>query len=205
MLVLFASSNPHKVAEVKAVLEPLGWEVMGLDALGELPAEPEEDGPSFAANARIKAQSYAGATGRFCLADDSGLVVDALGGAPGVHSARYAGAEGSRGTRDRANNEKLLAELARLPAEERTARFVCALCLVRPDGTIVAETTGTCEGVITDHPRGENGFGYDPLLYLPDLGLTVAELSAEEKNARSHRGAAVRAMAELLRHGREAV
>ena len=205
MLVLFASSNPHKVAEVKAVLEPLGWEVMGLDALGELPPEPVEDGPSFAANARIKAQSYARATGRFCLADDSGLVVDALGGAPGVHSARYADAPGSRAIRDRANNEKLLAELAQVPAEERAARFVCALCLVRPDGTIVAETSGTCEGIITDHPRGENGFGYDPLLYLPDRGLTVAELSTEEKNARSHRGAAVRALAELLRQGREQV
>jgi XTP/dITP diphosphohydrolase len=202
MQVLFASSNPHKVAEVKAVLEPFGWEVMGLDALGELP-EPTEDGDSFAANARIKAQGYARATGRFCLADDSGLVVDALGGAPGIHSARYAGAPGSRGARDRANNEKLLGELERVRAERRTARFVCALCLAGPDGTIVAETSGSCEGVIGDEPRGDNGFGYDPLLYLPDRGLTVAELSAEEKNARSHRGAAVRAMAELLGHRRE--
>jgi XTP/dITP diphosphohydrolase len=198
MLVLFATSNPHKVAEVKAVLAPLGWEVMGLDALGEVPPEPTEDGDSFAANARLKATGYARATGRFCLADDSGLVVDALGGAPGVHSARYAGALGSRIMRDRANNERLLRELTHVPAERRTARFVCALCLARPDGTIVAETSGTCEGVIGDHPHGENGFGYDPLLHLPDRGLTVAELSAEEKNGRSHRGAAVRAMAEFL-------
>jgi XTP/dITP diphosphohydrolase len=203
MLVLFATSNPHKIAEVRAVLAPLDWEVMGLDALSDVPPEPVEDGDSFAANARLKAEGYARATGRFCLADDSGLVVDALGGAPGVHSARYAGALGSRMTRDRANNEKLLGELARVPPEQRTAGFVCALCLARPDGTIVAETSGTCEGVIGEHARGENGFGYDPLLYLPDRGLTFAELSPEEKNERSHRGAAVRAMAELLRQRRQ--
>ncbi len=199
MLVLFASSNPHKVAEVKAVLQPLGWEVMGLDALDELPSEPAEDGDSFASNARIKARGYARATGRFCLADDSGLVVDALGGAPGIHSARYAGVSGTRAARDRANNDKLLGALASTCGEQRTARFVCALCLAGPDGTIVAETSGSLEGVIADAPRGDEGFGYDPLLYLPDRGLTVAELSADEKNARSHRGAAVRAMADLLR------
>src|SRR5512141_2311454 len=122
MLVLFASSNPHKVAEVKAVLEPLGWEVMGLDALDELPSEPAEDGDSFASNARIKARGYARATGRFCLADDSGLVVDALGGAPGIHSARYAGVSGTRAARDRANNDKLLGALASTRGEQRTAR-----------------------------------------------------------------------------------
>jgi XTP/dITP diphosphohydrolase len=198
MRVLFASSNPHKVAEVRAVLEPLGWEVTGLDSLGELPEEPAEDGDTFAANARLKALGYARATDRWCLADDSGLVVDALGGAPGIRSARYAAAQGSRELRDRANNEKLLAELASMPDATRTARFVCAMCLACPDGTIVAETSGSCEGIITDAPRGDHGFGYDPLLYLPDMGLTMAELSQPEKNARSHRGAAVRAMAEVL-------
>ncbi len=202
MQVLFATSNPHKLAEVKALLGPLGWEVIGLDELDQRPPEPREDGATFAENARLKALAYARATGLPCLADDSGLEVDALGGAPGVHSARYAAARGSRAARDEANNQKLLRELSGVPADRRRARFACALCLARPDGTIVAETSGTCEGVIGEQPRGDGGFGYDPLLYLPELGLTVAELSPSEKNARSHRGSAARAMAERLRRER---
>ncbi len=199
--LLFATSNPHKLGEVQAVLAPLGWQVTGLAELDRPPPEPPEDGATFVENARLKAIGYARSTGVFCLADDSGLMVDALGGAPGVHSARYAAAPGNRAARDEANNRKLLRELAGVPRDERTARFVCALCLARPDGTIAAESTGTCEGIIGENPRGNGGFGYDPLLYLPELGLTVAELSSEEKNARSHRGAAVRAMVERLRRG----
>jgi XTP/dITP diphosphohydrolase len=197
MRVLFATTNPHKLDEVRPVLAEVGIEVEGLDAYGDLP-EPVEDGDTFAANARIKAEAYARATGRRCLAEDSGLEVDALDGRPGVYSARYAGAEGDRATRDRANNDKLLREVAAVPEAERSARFVCAMCLADPDGTVVAETRGTYEGVITSEPRGENGFGYDPLLYLPDADCTSAELSPEAKNARSHRGAAVRAMATKL-------
>jgi XTP/dITP diphosphohydrolase len=133
------------------------------------------------------------------VADDSGLEVDALAGAPGVYSARYAGIGADREARDRANNEKLLAELLRLGPVARDARFVCALCLVDAAGQVLFETRGTYAGVIANAPRGSKGFGYDPLLYLPDLGRTSAELSPEEKNARSHRGAAARALAAYLK------
>ncbi|MHC5113146.1 MAG: RdgB/HAM1 family non-canonical purine NTP pyrophosphatase [Planctomycetota bacterium] len=196
--LLLATTNPHKLDEVRAILEPLGLRVMGLDALPAPPEEPVEDGETFADNARIKATYYARASGTRCLADDSGLVVDALDGAPGVHSARYAGIGATRDERDRANNEKLLAALAGVPDEERTARFVCAMCLADPDGTVLAETEGTFEGRITDDPRGRHGFGYDPLLYVPDAGCTSAELEPRDKNRRSHRGEAARAMAERL-------
>lgn len=141
---------------------------------------------------------YARATGQRCLADDSGLAVDALGGAPGVRSARYAGVGATRSERDRANNERLLRAIADVPPAKRTARFVCAMCVADPDGSVIAEAEGTFDGVITDQPAGSNGFGYDPLLYLPDEGCTSAELTPDEKNARSHRGEAVRAIARLL-------
>ena len=196
--VLLATGNPHKVEEVRAILAPVGIEVTGLEALSEVFPEPVEDADTFAGNARLKAVGYARATGRACLADDSGLEVDALGGAPGVHSARYAGAAGDREARDRANNEKLLRVMADVPESARAARFVCAMCLAAPDGTVLAETRGIYEGVLAFEPRGENGFGYDPLLYLPELGCTSAELDPDVKNARSHRGAAARAMADRL-------
>lgn len=195
MQLLFATSNPHKLDEVRAVLRPVGIDVIGLDQLDDLPPEPVEDAETFAGNARIKAVAYANATGRPCLADDSGLEVDALNGAPGVISARYAGADGPRAERDAANNAKLLAELDGVPPDGRTARFVCCMCLVDAGGNVLAETRGTFDGRIGHEPRGESGFGYDPLLELPELGRTVAELSAGEKNERSHRGQAARAMA----------
>jgi XTP/dITP diphosphohydrolase len=196
--ILFATTNPHKIDEIRAVLGPLGFDVRSLDSLDSAPEEPEEDEVTFQGNARLKARYYAAKTGIESLAEDSGLEVDALSGRPGVHSARYAGEKGTRAERDRANNEKLLRELSRVPAADRTARFVCAMCVAAPDGRIVAEATGTYEGEIADAPRGENGFGYDPLLYLPDAWRTSAELSPEEKNARSHRGKAARALAVLL-------
>ena len=196
--MLFATSNPHKLDEVRAVLGPLGIEVTGLDTLDTVPEEPVEDGDTFEANARLKAIHYAKATGRTCLADDSGLAVDALDGAPGVRSARYAGEGETRAERDRANNAKLLRALAGVPAAERTARFVCAMCLADGEGRVLVETRGTFDGVITETPAGENGFGYDPLLYLPDTDCTSAELPPEEKNRRSHRGEAVRAMAMVM-------
>ncbi len=199
MQLLLATSNPHKVEEVAAILGPMGIDVVGLGALESKIPEPVEDGATFQANARIKAAYYATTLRRMCLADDSGLEVDALGSAPGVHSARYAGVDGQRAQRDGANNEKLLAELQGVPAEQRTARFVCAMCLADTDGTILAETRGTFQGIITTEPRGENGFGYDPLLYLPDVGCTSAELSPDQKNARSHRGVASREMAKHLK------
>ncbi len=201
--LLFASSNPHKVEEVRAILHPLGVDVVGLDALDDVPPEPEETGATFEENARIKAIAYAEATGRLCLADDSGLEVDALKGAPGVHSARYAGSGETRGERDAANNDRLLRELAGVPHEQRTARFVCVMAIADPAGRIVHEARGTFEGIIGDAPRGANGFGYDPLLFLPDRSCTSAELSSEEKNARSHRGQAARQMAEWLRRNQQ--
>ncbi len=199
MPLLLATSNPHKIEEIAAVLTTLGIDVVGLDSLDEIPPEPVEDGETFEANARLKAIGYAIATGRMCLADDSGLEVDALGGAPGINSARYAGLGGTRDERDRANNEKLLRELQDIPEDQRTARFVCAMCLVDAEGKILAETRGEFPGLITDSPRGSNGFGYDPLLYLPDADKTSAELTPAEKNARSHRGDAARQMAMKLK------
>jgi len=201
MELLFASSNPHKLDEVAGILAACGVTVVGVDAVADRLAgfdPPEETGSSFEANARIKARAYARAAGRRCLADDSGLSVDALNGAPGVHSARYAGVGADRPDRDSANNRKLLDAMHDVPEAERTARFVCAMCLADDDGNVLAETLGTFEGVIAEAPSGVNGFGYDPLLYLPDEGCTSAALTPEQKNARSHRGAAARAIAAWL-------
>lgn len=197
--VLLATGNPHKLEEVRAVLEPIGWRVLGLDDLdGPTPPEPVEDAETFEGNARLKALEYARATGRLALADDSGLEVDALNGQPGVHSARFSGVEGDRETRDRANNSLLVERLAATHEKDRSARFVCCMCLSNPEGVILAETRGTFEGEIVLEPRGANGFGYDPHLLLPAEGRTSAELEPDEKNARSHRGAATRAMAKAM-------
>ena len=197
--LVVATSNPHKIEEIAAVLGPQGFEVLGLaDAGGADLEEPDETGATFAENARIKAVAYAQALGVPCLADDSGLEVDALGGEPGVRSARWSGVGGDRATRDAANNRKLIERIAAVPSRERTARFVCAMCLAAPDGTVLAESRGTFEGLVVEAPRGTNGFGYDPHLLLPGEGRTSAELSPEEKNARSHRGAATRAIAAIL-------
>ena len=197
--LVVATSNPHKIEEIAAVLAPWGFRVLGLaDAGGADLEEPDETGATFAENARIKAVAYAQALGVPCLADDSGLEVDALGGEPGVRSARWSGVGGDRATRDAANNRKLIERIAAVPSRERTARFVCAMCLAAPDGTVLAESRGTFEGLVVEAPRGANGFGYDPHLLLPGEGRTSAELSPEEKNARSHRGAATRAIAAIL-------
>ena len=193
--LIVATTNPHKVEEISAVLGPLGIECVPLPDAG-IP-EPVEDGATFEANARIKARAYAKALGIAVLADDSGLEVDALGGAPGVHSAYYAGTGANRAERDAANNARLLRELEGVPDGQRGARFVCVLCIARPDGTIEAEARGHFEGRIGHAPHGTNGFGYDPLLVLPD-GRTSAELSSDEKNARSHRGNALRALVRCL-------
>jgi XTP/dITP diphosphohydrolase len=216
MRLLIASSNPHKVAEIAAVLGPLGVEAVSLaDAAGETPnlpdladladlAEPAETAATFAGNADLKARYYAKHAGMLCLADDSGLEVDALDGAPGVYSARYADAGGTRDERDAANNAKLLRALAGVPDAQRTARFVCAMSLAHPHDGVLARARGTFEGRIAREPRGDNGFGYDPLLIVADdpAGRHAAELSPDEKNARSHRGEATRAMAaELQRLG----
>ena len=199
--IVLASRNPGKAREIRQVLGELPVRVVSLGQVGGV-EEPVEEGSTFAENARHKALYYARLTGQWCLADDSGLVVAALDGAPGVHSARYAeeafppGAD--RRARDAANIAKLLAALADTPDEQRTARFVCHLALA--DGEhVLLETTGHVEGRITRRPRGRNGFGYDPVFLVPQDGRTAAEMSPGEKNAISHRGKAARNFARLLR------
>lgn len=186
--VLLATSNPGKLREIREISAGLS---LTWHALAEFSGIPgiEESGATFAENARLKALHYARATGLCTLADDSGLEVDALGGAPGVQSARFAGTPRD----DAANNRKLIALLANVPPARRTARFRCAMALAR-DGRIVLETDGTFEGAICDEPRGSNGFGYDPHFLVPDLGLTAAELPSDQKNMCSHRGQALRRM-----------
>jgi XTP/dITP diphosphohydrolase len=188
----FASGNKHKVAEIAAMLRPRGWEVE------PLVLTVEEDAPTFAGNAEKKARAALAQSGLPSLADDSGLEVDALGGAPGVLSARYAGEPCDDG----ANNRKLLGALAGVPDDRRTARFRCALVFVDADGTrLVAE--GACEGRIGHEPRGSGGFGYDPLFLVADdaAGRTMAELAPDEKNRISHRARALDALARLLQAG----
>jgi len=192
--ILIATGNPHKLEEISRIFEPLGLHAVGLDTLDDKPPEPVEDAEDFMGNARIKAVGYARATGRRCLADDSGLVVDALDGEPGVHSAYWAGAEGTRDERDARNNDKLLRELHGIPEENRTARFVCVMCYADPKGTILATSQGEMPGWIAHEKSGEHGFGYDPLLVVADA-RTSAELTPEEKNAMSHRGKAAREIA----------
>ncbi|MBS3734281.1 MAG: RdgB/HAM1 family non-canonical purine NTP pyrophosphatase [Phycisphaerae bacterium] len=204
--IVLATRNPGKLAEIRDVLTPLGVQVVSLEAFGPIP-EPPESEETFAGNARRKALDYARATGYWCLADDSGLVVDALDGAPGVRSARYAAecmpADAPRGVIDEANNRRLLEALADVPDERRTARFVCHLTLASPQGVLL-EAHGTVEGRIAHRPAGGNGFGYDPLFYVPELGCTTAELPPERKNRISHRGKAVREFAQRYQRWRQA-
>jgi len=160
--------------------------------------EVEEDGVTFAENARKKAAGYAKATGLWTIADDSGLVIDALDGAPGVKSARFSGTKDEDRTPvDHKNMAKVLELLKGVPSEKRTAKFVCHLCLASPD-EILIETEGTLEGLINNRPTGENGFGYDPIFFVPQLNKTVAQLTAGEKNAISHRSNAIRKLKSLL-------
>lgn len=187
MRFVLATGNRSKLVELERILGGLDVELVPMTDLGL--GSPVEDGDTFEANALIKARAACRATGMPALADDSGLEVDALGGAPGVHSARYAGEE----TDDIANNRKLVEELAAIPEAERTARFVCVAALVAPDGREWTER-GTMEGRIIDEPRGEGGFGYDPHFVVAGESRTNAELAPEEKDARSHRGAAFRAI-----------
>jgi XTP/dITP diphosphohydrolase len=195
--ILVATTNPGKIAELKAMLD-IDVELVGLADFEGI-AEIEEDGVTFAENARKKAVGYAKATGLWTVADDSGLVVDALDGAPGVKSARFSGAkEKDRTLLDHKNMAKVLTLLEGVPAEERTARFVCALCLASP-AKILIETEGTLEGLIAQQEIGKNGFGYDPIFFVPGLNKTVAQLTRERKNAISHRGSAIRKLKPLLK------
>jgi XTP/dITP diphosphohydrolase len=196
--ILVASSNPGKIAELRTMLD-FDVEWLGMSDVGDI-AEIKEDGSTFAENARKKALGYAQATKLWTIADDSGLVVDALGGEPGVKSARFSGEKtiNDDGTLiDHRNIAKVLELLKGVPKEKRTARFFCCLSLASPE-QILIETEGTLEGLITNKEIGKNGFGYDPIFFVPHLNKTVAQLTAEEKNAISHRGDAIRKLKPLL-------
>ncbi len=190
--IVIATQNKGKVAEIVLALSKLPVKVLSLSDFGTIP-EAVEDGISFQENAVLKARHYAKYTGKACLADDSGLEVDALQGAPGIYSARFAGETAT----DEDNNEKLLAELTGVQTDKRTARFRCVLAFVDSDETILT-TDGVCPGIISTKMQGTGGFGYDCLFYVPELKKTMAELSKTEKNAMSHRGQALRSMASKL-------
>jgi XTP/dITP diphosphohydrolase len=194
MRVVLATNNPGKLRELRELLAPLSFEVLPQTQF--TPVAAEETGLSFVENAILKARHAARASGLPAIADDSGLEVDALHGAPGIYSARYAGEQAS----DADNLEKLVAALRPWPPEQRTARYRCALAFLRWDldpAPVICQTQW--EGRIIDMPRGSGGFGYDPVFELTDRGLTVAELSATEKNQLSHRGRALRALVGELR------
>jgi XTP/dITP diphosphohydrolase len=196
--ILVATTNPGKIAELRAMLD-LDIEWLGLSDFGDID-EIQEDGTTFAENARKKAAGYVKAAGLWTIADDSGLVVDTLDGAPGVKSARFSGEKlkgDDRSLIDHRNIAKVLELLKGLSEEKRTAKFVCCLCLASPE-RILIETQGTLEGLITNREVGKNGFGYDPIFFVPHLNKTVAQLTREEKNAISHRGNAIRKLKPLL-------
>ena len=190
MKLILASNNAHKLVEIRAILGSEFDEILSMKEAG-IVHETVEDGSTFLENAEKKAREIMEISGCCALADDSGLCVDALGGAPGIYSARYAGEHGD----DKANNRKLLKELEGV--EDRRAHFACAMVLFRPDGSVV-RAEGRMDGVIAFEEAGENGFGYDPLFYLPEYGCTSAQLSPEEKNRISHRGNALRALLKKL-------
>ncbi|WP_301859147.1 XTP/dITP diphosphatase [uncultured Megasphaera sp.] len=191
--LVLATHNAGKIREFRSVLEPLGFDVLPIRQVCPHITEPEETGTTFAENACLKAEYYMKASGLPCLADDSGILADALNGRPGVYSARYAGPDCD----DEANNRKLIADLSAFPPEKRTVRYVCVLALLFPDGRRILEE-GQCQGILRDFYAGHNGFGYDPLFYVPSLGKTMAELSMDEKNAISHRGRALKQLVEAL-------
>ena len=191
--VIFATGNEGKMREVRMILGDLGIQVISMKEAG-VTAEAEENGTTFEENAIIKAKEIMEKTGEIVLADDSGLEVDALGGEPGIYSARYMG----ENTDYHIKNANLIQRLDGVPDEQRTARFVCAIAAAFPDGR-VETVRGTMEGRIGYEEKGANGFGYDPIFFLPEYGCTSAELSMEEKNKISHRGKALQAIKEELR------
>ncbi len=195
MKLIAATKNRGKLEEIAQILEQFPFNVVSMTEAG-VTDDIEETGSTFEENALIKAKKVWEATGaaNIVLADDSGLEVDYLDGAPGIYSARYAG----EGASDADRNRKLLGALAGVPADKRSARFVCAIAMVFPDGKYLV-VRGTCEGMIAFEPKGSNGFGYDPLFYMPSIGTTIAQMDAETKNGISHRGNALRQLAEELK------
>ena len=191
--IILASSNQHKVEEIASILGEMGYAIETMKTAGLGDMEIIESGVTFEENALIKAMAVHSLLGGYALADDSGLEVDALNGAPGVYSARYSGEPKN----DARNNQKLLEALKDTPYEKRTARFVTVLCMLMPEGERI-EVRGTVEGIIGFEPKGVNGFGYDPLFVVPDIGKTFAELDANEKNKLSHRANALVKLKERL-------
>lgn len=175
--VIVATGNPGKLEEMHTYLADLGWQL----ALKPTEIDVNETGTTFLENARLKASEVAKSTGKWAIADDSGLMVEALDGAPGLYTARYASTDAKR-------IERLLGELK--DSDNRAAQFVCAIALAQPDGTIALETEGVCQGEIAIAPRGEGGFGYDPIFYVPAVQKTFAEMSQADKDRLSHRGVA---------------
>jgi len=190
--LLLATTNRHKLEEYRAIFSDLPFTLLSLYDV-HLDIHVEETGTTFAENAALKARAYAQASGLLALADDSGLEIDALGGAPGVHSARFSGSETSYEERFRL----ILDRLKGLPLEQRTARFRCSIAIAEPAG-YCRVVEGTIEGVIADSPRGDHGFGYDPIFLVPELGKTTAEIAPEHKNRISHRGRAAQQACVLL-------
>lgn len=191
--LIFATGNAGKMKEIRMILADMGYEIRSMKEEG---IDPEiiEDGTTFEENAVIKAKAVAALTDAIVLADDSGLEIDALNKEPGIYSARYMGED----TSYHVKNNNLIERLEGVPEEHRSARFVCAIAAVLPEGKVLV-TTGTIEGRIGYEEKGENGFGYDPIFYVPEYGCTSAELTEEQKNEISHRGKALRAMKELLK------
>lgn len=192
-IIVAASRNKHKIEEIEAITKKFGMSIISRDEAGVPPVEIDEDGETFEENSFKKANEIMKMCGKITLADDSGLMVDYLGGAPGVYSARFAGEDGN----DEKNNAKLLKLLEEVPAKERTAQFVSVITMVYPDGeTLVAR--GECPGRIITVPAGENGFGYDPLFVPDGYDRTFAQLTSEEKNQISHRAVALKELEKLL-------
>ena len=189
--LLVATGNKGKLVEIRQILKDT--EVLGLKDVN-IDVDVEETGTTFAENAYIKAHEISKLSGLPVLADDSGLLVDALDGAPGVYSARYAGEDAN----DDDNVNKLLGLLSHIPENERHARFACAMCLIFPDGRKIEAFGVSCEGYIINEKRGENGFGYDPVFYSPDYNKTFSQMSMEEKNKVSHRKAALMELSKKL-------
>lgn len=190
--LIFATGNEHKMIEIREILGELPVEILSMKEAG-IEADIVENGNTFEENALIKAKEVCKLAEEMVLADDSGLEIDYLNGEPGIYSARYMGED----TSYRIKNQNLIDRLAGVPDEKRTARFVCAIAAAFPDGRSFV-VRGTIEGMIGYEERGENGFGYDPIFYLPERGVSTAELPHEEKNSISHRGNALRKMKELL-------
>lgn len=198
MKLVLASNNAHKLEELRAILQYLGMEVISQREAGVF-IEPVEDGLTFEENSFIKAKSVMDACGLPTIADDSGLMVDALKGEPGIHSARYGG-DACRSDRDRL--EYLLQKMEHVTEEDRSAKFVSVITMLTPEGNKVV-ARGECPGMILKKPEGDNGFGYDPVFYVPEMGCTFAQLTADQKNKISHRARALQAFTKIVREERE--